>query len=142
MSYHTDPTRLKKETPDYGQVLAIFNDGHNETTSTGSKWVPPYQSWVQAVQGRLPDAAIAVIGQNPHTSAWANEGQYGPEHVTRIFELSALAARSGWAFANVYQAFMDDPRGLSALIGSDGLHPTPDGYALAGDTLAKLAGIV
>jgi hypothetical protein len=142
MSYHTDPTRLKKETPDYGQVLAIFNDSHNEATSTGSLWVPPYQSWVQSVQGRLTSATIAVIGQNPHTSAWANEAQYGPEHVTRIFELSALAAASGWAFVNIYQAYQNDARSVVNLIGPDGLHPTPDGYALSGDTVARAAGIL
>lgn len=142
MSYHTDPVRLKKETPDYGQVAAIFNDSHNESTSSGSRWIPPYAAWVAAVSGRLPNAAINVVGQNPHTSAWANEAAYGPEHVTRIMELSAAASARGWGYINVYQAYLDDPRGLGVLISADGLHPTPVGYALSGDTVAKAAGIV
>lgn len=141
MSYHTDATRLKKETPDYGQVAAIFNDGHNETTKTGSLWLPPYEAWVSAVLDRLPNAAVIVVGQNPHTSAWANEATYGPEHVTRIMELSAAAGNQGWAFANAYQAYLDDPRGLGVLVSADGLHPTQTGYQLSGDTLVSLAHI-
>jgi hypothetical protein len=91
MTYHTGPASLKKETPNYGQVAAIFNDSHNEGSLTGSQWIPPYAAWVAAVLGRLPAVAINVLGQNPHTSAWANEAAYGPDHVTREMELSAAA---------------------------------------------------
>lgn len=141
MAYHKDPTRLKKETPDYGQVALLFNDGHNEATASGSTWIPPYEAWVTSVKGRLPNAAINVVGQNPHTSAWVNEAAYGQEHVKRILELSAAAARLGWGFINVFQAYLDDPRGVAALISPDGLHPIADGYVLSGDTVAKAAGI-
>jgi hypothetical protein len=143
MTYHTDPTRLKKETQNYGQVAAIFNDSHNEGGNTGSLWIPAFTAWVNAVLGRLPNAAVNVVGQNPHTSAWANETAFGPEHVTRIMELSAAASNAGWGFVNVYQAYLDDPRGLSVLVSADGLHPSPvpGGYALTGDVVAAEAGI-
>lgn len=141
MSYHADTTRLKKETPDYGQQTLIFNDSHNEASSSGSLWIPPYEAWVTAVKNRLPNGQVNVIGQNPHTSAWVNEATYGMEHVKRIMELSAAAGRLGWGFINIYQAYLDDSRGLGALISSDGLHPTQVGYELSGDTIAKTAGM-
>lgn len=140
MAYHKDPTRLKIETADYGQQALLFNNGHNESTFTGSKWIPPYEEWVTAVKGRLPNAAINVVGQNPHTSAWANEAAYGQEHVKRVFELSAAAARLGWGFVNIFQAYLDDPRGVAALITADGLHPNVDGYELSASTVAQTAG--
>ncbi|WP_157741801.1 SGNH/GDSL hydrolase family protein [Rhodococcus pyridinivorans] len=139
MSYHTDPARLKLETPDYGQTALIFNDSHNENTASGSTWIPPYEAWVAAVKGRLPNGAVNVVGQNPHTSAWPNEAAYGQEHVKRVMELSAAASRLGWGFINIYQAFLDG--NLAELISSDGLHPTPTGYALGGDTIARAAGL-
>lgn len=141
LEYHTDPVRLRKETPDYGQSLVIFNNGHNEQARNGSTWVPLMEAWVAAVLGRLPNAAVALIGQNPHAPWFSSYTTQTPEHVTRIFELSALAARKGWAFVNAYQAYLDDPRGLEALISADGLHPTAAGYALSGDTVADAAGI-
>lgn len=143
MSYHTDAARLKKETPNYGQVAVVFNDGHNEGGASGSTWMPPFEAWVAAVKGRLPNAAVNVIGQNPHRSGWVNEAAYGAEHVRRIFELSAASSRLGWGFIDIYQAYLDDPRGINTLVVVDDIHPTaiPNGYALSGDTVAKAAGI-
>jgi hypothetical protein len=99
-------------------------------------------AWVTAVLGRLPAVAVNVVGQNPHTSAWANEAAYGPEHVTRLMELSAGASARGWGSLNVYQSYLDDPRELGVLISADGLHPTQVCYEVSVDTVAKAAGII
>ena len=142
MADHNQEPRLSKETPNYGQQVLIINDGHNEATKAGlNDWIKPYEAWVTNLKKRLPNATVNVVGQNPHTSAWVNEAAYGLEHVKRIMELSDNAARLGWGFINVYQAYLDDPRGLGVLVGADGLHPTPTGYALTGDTVAKAAGV-
>jgi lysophospholipase L1-like esterase len=142
MSYHTDPVRLKLETPNYGQVLAIFDDSHNEVAKVGgAQWTKPLTDWVAAVQARLPLASAAIVGQNPHTSAWANETLYGPSHQRRIDEARALAGVKRWGFLDFYGGFLRDPRGLTALVQSDGLHPTQDGYELAASIAARLYGL-
>lgn len=150
LDYHTDATRLKRMTPNYGQVAIVINDGHNEGGRTGSRWMQPLKGWGDALLARLPNGSISVIGQNPHTSAWTNESLYGPEHVTRIMEASTLAARNGWGFINVYQAYLNDHRGVAELLSGDGLHPKTNaeaggadsGYALSGDTLAAAATVL
>lgn len=141
ISHHVAAGRVAKETPDYGQSVVIFNDGHNESSASGTAWIPPYEAWVTAVKDRLPNAAVNVIGQNPHLPTWGNEAAYGAEHRKRIMELAAAAGKNGWGFLNVYQAYLDDSRPLTDLISGDGLHPTQAGYALSGDTVAAAAGI-
>ncbi|USL89099.1 hydrolase [Arthrobacter phage Casserole] len=142
MADHNVQPRLNKESPNYGQTAFVINDGHNESVFTGeTKWIAPYKSWVDNIKARLPKAQPNVIGQSAHTSLWVNEASYGPEHITRIMELSVAAEKYGWGFINLYQAFLDDPRGLSVLISNDGLHPSQEGYDFAGDVVARYAGV-
>lgn len=142
LAYHTDPTRLKKLTPDYGQVTAFFADSHNEVGKSGPvTWLAPYKAWVDAVLARLPGAAPIAVAQNPHTSAWIHESEYGVSHVKRLGELATYAGRQGWGLLDLYSAYMADSRGLSVLIDPDGFHPSQTGYALTGTTAASLVGI-
>lgn len=140
---HNVEPRLGKETVNYGQTAVVINDGHNESTKSGqTNWITPYSSWVTNIKARLPKALVNVVGQNPHTSVWPNEAAYGQEHITRIFELSDAAVKNGWGFINVYQAYLNDSRGVVNLIkADDGLHPNQDGYYLSGDTVALSAGV-
>ncbi|MDT2009525.1 hypothetical protein FXW78_47220 [Rhodococcus opacus] len=69
MTYHLDATRQARQCSDYGQVLVIFNDSHNEVGKSGPvEWTEPYAAWVASVQAKLHRAAVAVVAQNPHTS--------------------------------------------------------------------------
>jgi hypothetical protein len=142
LAYQRNAARLKKMTPNYGQVVTYFNDSHNEAGSSGAiTWLPPYKAWVEAVQARLPLTAAIAVGQNPHTPAWANESSYGISHVFRISELATYSGRQGWGFLDLFSAFLNDPAGINALVGGDGLHPTQAGYALAGDVAFAQLGI-
>lgn len=143
MSYHLDPVRQARQCSDYGQVLVIFNDSHNEVGKSGAvEWTTPYSSWVDSVKAKLPSAAVAVTLQNPHTSAWANEAAYGYSHVQRLDELRSLASVKGWGLVDIYAAFVSDPRGVSALIATgDGLHPNSVGYELGGRVAARRLGL-
>jgi len=142
MSYHTDATRLAKEASDFGQSVLIFCDSHNEVGASGQVgWISPYQAWVDSVQTRLPNTAVMVVKQNPHTTAWLNESAYGYSHKLRLDELERLSAKNSWDVLDVYSAFINDSRGLGVLIDTDGLHPTAAGYELMGDVLKKAAGL-
>jgi hypothetical protein len=142
LAYQRNAARLKKMTPNYGQVVTYFNDSHNEAGASGAiTWLPPYKAWVEAVQARLPLTAAIAVGQNPHTPAWANESAYGISHVFRISELATYSGRQGWGFLDLFSAFLNDPAGINALVGGDGLHPTQAGYALAGDVAFAQLGI-
>lgn len=150
MAYHTDPVRLKKETQDYGQQAIIINNSHNESSKSGPAWIAGLEAWGAALTARLRDAVIHLIGQNPHQSGWPNEAAFGPAHIKRTYEASTLAAKKGWGFINVRQAFLDDPRGWTNLVQPNDIHPTPvgtnpaneGGYAVAGDALAKYAAVI
>jgi hypothetical protein len=142
LSYHTASPRLGVETANYGQQVVIFNDSHNEGSVSGpGGWIGPYRAWVAAVLARLPLAAVAVVLQNPHTAAWANEAAYGYSHQLRLDELRQLAAAQRWSILDLFEAFTNDSRGLAVLVQADGLHPTQPGYALAADVAATAIGI-
>ena len=143
MAYHSTAVRLKKETPDYGQLVSFFNTGHNEGSIAGQvEWLNPYKAWTEAVQHRLPTSTVAAVGQNPHTAAWPNELTMGSLHIQRVAELSAAAARYGWGYLDLYRAFLTDSRGVAALILPDGLHPNEVGYEVGGVAASKFTGLV
>lgn len=96
------------------------------------------------MQERLPNAAVIVIKQNSHTSAWPNEAAYGASHVTRLEELGRLAVSRGWDILDIYSAFVNHPDGAAPLISADGLHPTTGaggGYDFGGRVLLAAAGM-
>lgn len=143
MTYHLDAVRQARQCSDYGQSLVIFNDSHNEVGKSGPvEWIDPYVAWVAAVRAKLPRAAVAVVAQNPHTSAWANEAAYGYSHLQRLDEVRSLAASKGWGLIDLLSAMRNDPRGLASIISADGLHPNADGYDLGGAVAAREFGIV
>lgn len=142
MAYHLDPVRQARQCSDYGQSLVIFNDSHNEVGKSGPvEWIDPYSAWVAAVQSKLPRASVAVVAQNPHTSAWANEANYGYSHIQRLDEVRSLASAKGWGLIDLYSEFKNDPRGLATLISPDGLHPSAIGYDLGGTVAAREFGV-
>lgn len=126
---------------DYGQTALFLNHSHNQAGRSGqTNWLTPYDEWVTAVSQRVPGAPVVVL-QNPHTSAWANEAQYGISHQLRLRELSRFASRKRWGQLDLYRAFISDPRGVNALMLSDGLHPNAAGYEVAGRAGARMLGI-
>jgi len=121
-------------TPDYGQELVFFNTSHNDGEASPGKWTTPYKAWVTAVLARLVLASPALVGQNPHDpTRWGAVSRQGDAYRARFRQVAALAARQGWGFLDLYQAFLDDPRGLQVLVSQDGLHPYPAGYILGGE---------
>lgn len=124
-------TAIYALTPD----LVMISLGHNEQVVAAEIWHAHYVALSESISASLPGADIMLIGQNPAT---ANTYQQ-----TRIEIYREIAARRGYGFIDVQQAFLDtgDAPGLTV----DGVHPTTAGSILwaatVKDAFAYQAGI-
>lgn len=127
--YLTTGDRPRMMTPNVGQLAMFFNSSHNEYELRDSLWVKNYTGWVENCSAEKPQAARIMLTQNPRTGTSHDNGKdWG--HRYRRSAMLALAHRGvGLDVIDTYQAFYDDGRDLSVLIG-DGTHPTGDGYAV------------
>jgi len=85
-----------------------------------------------------PDAGVIIMSQNPSFTAGRETWQS-----IKATELQALAARRGYGFIDVHQAFTDTGNPV-AYTKSDGIHPTtasdapaPNGSVLWADTVMR-----
>lgn len=108
-------------TPD----LTVISLGHNEG-SVPELWFPQYVNFAEQVSEAVPGSDILLIGQNPAT----NYTFQAP----RVEVYRDIAARRGYGFIDVHQAFLDvDPAVSSLLI--DGIHPNVTGSQLWANTV-------
>lgn len=125
VGYLTDPVRIKKMSPLFNQLVCFFSSSHNEYDLHGNLWAAKYGSWVDTVTANMPISSRIALTQNPRTGA-ANT--YSPK--VRRAELLAFADRkAGLSVIDTYQAFLDDGRVMTDLVG-DTIHPTSAGYIL------------
>ena len=106
-------------------VLAVVSLGHNEGTSS-ALWHGQYVALTETLTERLPGADVLLIGQNPES---ANTYQQQRREMYR-----EIAARRGFGFIDVCQAFLDTDPTLASLL-ADGIHPNATGSALWRDTV-------
>jgi hypothetical protein len=134
ITYLGDATRLPKMTPDYGQVLTLLSDGHNETWAQGAYWQSIYAAWVTAVKARLPVAPAVGIAQNPERTAT----MYWSEDASRRLGLLAFARALGIGVIDVFKAFTDYGNWQVDLMNDD-IHPNAAlGYPLWTTTIKNL----
>lgn len=124
--YLSDAARLPKLTPDYGQALTVFSCSHNDNQYLDATYLAARDSWLTAVKARLPLSAFALVTQNPRLAP----ANYLTEHNIRRTRLMQWASRTNVYAVDTYRAFLDDSRGLPALINGDGIHPNSDGSQL------------
>lgn len=108
-------------TPD----LIVVSLMHNEQPGVGfeAQWHGQYVGLTESLTERLPGADLLCIAQNPET---ANNYQQQRREVVR-----EIAARKGYGFVDVLQAFLDYGSDLTV----DGIHPGPTGSRLWADTV-------
>lgn len=119
ISYLNDSTRLPLMCPDYSQVACFLNSSHNEAWTTGPALNSLWSAWITAVKARLPFAALVAMTQNPRYSPASNIREMNIRHG----QIAAIARQNGIGVIDTFKAFVADPRG-SALIATDGIHPT------------------
>lgn len=117
----------------------FLSTGHNETGAAGSGLVytraADVAAWISAVKAKNPYARGYAIMQNPRNQAIVGMAEHQREFVALFGDVAQAA---GLQAIDVYQAFVDDPRGLGVLVNIDGIHPTQgdnSGSALWADTV-------
>lgn len=105
--------------------LVIASYGHNGGTDA-RRQLSFFDSTASALKTRLPDVPVIQIGQNPTLS---DETMAAKVNVFRDF-----AARNGWGFISVHDAFKQAGVALAALL-ADEVHPNAAGSILWRDTV-------
>lgn len=123
--------------PAAGQTIALISTSHNDGNLIDAPYWAKWDQLAAIIKSRCPLAPIAVFNQNPKTAP--ESAIKIATHATRNRQLEAYAARSGFEFIDVYQAFLDAVAGgtaISALVDSvSGIHPTTAGQILWGATI-------
>lgn len=138
LAYLDGGTTLEKMTPDYGQIAVIISDGHNEITRSGPSLYTAMAAYLTSVRARMVGIPILAVTQNPQSSP-QTEGNIQAQAARRANYLS-WETPLGWTVIDTYKSFLDDERGLAALI-ENGLHTTPEGSRVWADAVEAALGI-
>lgn len=118
-SYHASDNFLTAVvTPDPDLILVSY--GHNGST-TGPRQLDYFDALASRLRTALPETPVIQIGQNPTLS--------DETMAAKIEVLAPFAARNGWGFINVHDAFKQSGVALATLL-ADSVHPNATGSAL------------
>lgn len=131
IAYLGDATRLPKMTPDYGQLVTILSDSHNETLYVGPAWTAKYDTWRAAVETNVPGSPIVILTQNPETSGFT----WYQEHARRRVELLGYARQKHIDVIDTYQAFLD--ASWPGALMTDTVHPNTAGQIVWRDAILR-----
>ena len=106
-------------------VLTVISLGHNEGTQD-TTWRSQYLGLTESITARLQNTSLLLIGQNP-----ASDNTYQQQRNAIYLQ---IAARRGYGFIDVCQAFLDADPTLASLL-ADTKHPNATGSALWRDTV-------
>jgi hypothetical protein len=129
ITYLDNATRLKKLTPDYGQMLTILSCSHNHVQMTGRAWYSAYSAWVANVKARL-GTGITALTQNPQTSAALGNASQS----RRRLDLVGFSKALGIDFIDTYAAFLSHS-GWENDYMSDTVHPNAAGAQVIMDEI-------
>ena len=116
---------------DHPQVLLLLEGANDLTTGDPSK-VPVAVSALQSMIQEARNRSIQVlVGTLPPQRPGAPNGRGAGLVVPVNDQIKPMASAQGATVVDLYAAFAGD---VNALIGPDGLHPTPAGYDLIAHT--------
>lgn len=114
--------------------FTFISHGHNENVASITA-ASGILRLARAITARYPRTALAVVAQNPQTTASAS---YAEQLAVRT-ALATFAAREGYGFIDIATAFLATPNWETALMPvGDSIHPNDAGYTLwANEVLAR-----
>lgn len=121
LAYLNDATRRPKMLPQFGQEVTFLSESHNEAGTVDAAFLTAYNAWAAAVQARLFGVPLVLVTQNPQ-----NGSATAAAHAARRGNLMRYAASQRLDLLDTFKAFLDDPRGLPALM-ADPIHPNSEG---------------
>lgn len=108
--------------------LVFVNHGHNHSDN---ELVPEVRALVEEATARYPNAAIAIVMQNPETE----ESPHQPTQEREVRALGQWATRMGYPLIDVYTPFSEQD--VDALIDDTLYHPTDEGYRFWADRVIE-----
>jgi hypothetical protein len=95
-----------------------------------------YKTLGDALIAAWPDVGVVAVTQNPQLSP--QTAAQIAAHATRNRQIVSLAMAQRYGLVDTYRAMVDDPRGVAALVDTDGVHPTQMGSDLWRDVAKGL----
>jgi lysophospholipase L1-like esterase len=108
--------------------LVFVNHGHNHSKG---ELVPEVKALVTEATARYPNAAVALVAQNPESS----DSPHQPTQQREVQALGQFAKFQGYPIIDVYTPFSEQD--VDALIDDTLYHPTPDGYQFWADQVTQ-----
>ena len=137
LTYLTDAARLPKMFPPMPGALVFLSCSHNDREYVGTSLLARWDAALSTLRARIGGtASFCVITQNPEIAPI--ELALRQNNSRRRRDRLAWAARNALYSIDTYKAFLDDPRGVAALLQADGIHPTLDGANTAAQTGSRL----
>lgn len=114
----------------YNPIICI-SLGHNDAYREGATYVALFKAVIDGVRAITPQALLCVLTQNPHTTT----GGYVIPHSKRRVNQMLYCNLNNIEVVDGFGAFVNDSRGVAALLNVDGLHPNADGEAVLTNAL-------
>lgn len=121
----------------WGTVTMGYRSSHNEQSVHGEELRQTLLALDAKVNLRYPSVAKFIDTENPRITPATLQ----IEQALRRTEYITWAAAWGWRVMDGYGAFLADPRGLAALLNTDGFHPNAEGSKLRARLLANILGL-
>ncbi|WP_422758304.1 hypothetical protein [Paenarthrobacter sp. C1] len=134
-AYFSDPARHPKMVHPYAGSLLMQACSHNDGSNTGVAYLASREAWLALNDSRAPGSQTVLITQNPELPGGTVGLDNINNHARRRPLLMAWGSRRGLVVIDTYKAFLDDPRGVDALLESDKLHPNVEGSLVAADAI-------
>lgn len=128
-AYHNAAGRLKKMVPDFGQLVTIVSDSHNEGLYMGAAWTAYLETFRQALESARPGSPTVFVTQNPEQSG----ASWYREHAKRRLDLLGYCRQKNLDCIDTYQAFLN--AGWPGALMLDDIHPNTAGEVIWRDAV-------
>lgn len=134
IAYLTDPTRLAKLSPNYGQAVIFLSSSHNEGTHFGREYLATLDTFRTSALGLFGGGIpIVALTQNPEVSGVSSG--WTKEHAKRRLDLIAYGRAQSIDVIDTYGQFLADANWATDYMNADGTHPNSAGSALWAQTI-------
>ena len=115
-----DATRVPRMTPRYGQAFCTIVSSHNDGIQKGSAYLAKWSIVLAFLRSKFTNAGMSLSTENPRRSP----ANVITDHAVRTAQLLGFAHRNSIGVIDASAAMLASGETLTALVLSDGIHPT------------------